>query len=774
MSIVVAEFSDRVDVEVSVSRLPEQLDGDVTLRWWPYRTCARVDAIPEAFVDANPTTTTNGQVLITPMMACEADRHVCCLTLPRSGSPPSAPFYVGLNCTYDKVGGGGAVSLRPPERAHFSAPISIPPGTPYPLGVYRQEAWANFALVSAGPDAPSLVLCSGAADGGNADVALEIELDPLHHRTGDVWSARVQVPRGCTMYGVSFGNARSGLRPDLFSDSVAPSDRGALSLLPDVRGPPEVEGWAEDAPLLTPLGELKIFEVDFKSEQQGGCAGQADVYDAVRVLADELKGTGINAFMVRGKPAKQTQTLTGFPFLFSSKNTNHDNTMRAGLLHEDTLTGVAFASSGCGGGGGIAMKALVRDLHAWGVELILQLDCLKALEAIGCEHLNEPLAKECLRQSLRYLVQEYHLDGLSFFHAEKLTHGDYGAVLDRPPIVEDMACDPCLDEAKLIAVPCGSHLLPREGLRGFPHWGRWAELHERFATNIGALYETQRSAPVDGEAAGGGGGEGPQTLPDEASVQGGDLAQFAMRLTGSADLFQRWEEGGSHLFEGRSPAMGLNAASPLGAPPAAAAGNAGDASEGSDVRWALIAAAFVAQGVPVVRLADLSESNWPRDIEILTRLCRFREAFQNLIQQESFETPRDLRWHATDAALEPAWSGPAVSGGSSAADASAAGAPPPVEGPSAHGNVGSRFLGLSLWDGARDSAVYAAFNGNAEASGVEILLPQPAPGCGWFIIFDSGDIGGSLAIKPDTMVHIKSGAYTMQPRSALLLTMGPL
>ena len=178
--------------------------------------------------------------------------------------------------------------------------------------------------------------------------------------------------------------------------------------------------------------------------------------------------------------------------------------------------------------------------------------------------------------------------------------------------------------------------------------------------------------------------------------------------------------------------------------------------------------------MPVVRLADLSESNWPRDIEILTRLCRFREAFQNLIQQESFETPRDLRWHATDAALEPAWSGPAVSGGSSAADASAAGAPPPVEGPSAHGNVGSRFLGLSLWDGARDSAVYAAFNGNAEASGVEILLPQPAPGCGWFIIFDSGDIGGSLAIKPDTMVHIKSGAYTMQPRSALLLTMGPL
>lgn len=60
-------------------------------------------------------------------------------------------------------------------------------------------------------------------------------------------------------------------------------------------------------------------------------------------------------------------------------------------------------------------------------------------------------------------------------------------MLDAPPLVHEIAVDPLLGHLKLIAQPLDDKLLPREGSRGFPHWGKWLERNQAFARDIPAF-----------------------------------------------------------------------------------------------------------------------------------------------------------------------------------------------------------------------------------------------------------------------------------------------
>jgi pullulanase/glycogen debranching enzyme len=44
-----------------------------------------------------------------------------------------------------------------------------------------------------------------------------------------------------------------------------------------------------------------------------------------------------------------------------------------------------------------------------------------------------------------------------------------------------------LRDLHLIASPSDPYLLPRNGIRGFPHWGVWAQWNDRFSSDIGAF-----------------------------------------------------------------------------------------------------------------------------------------------------------------------------------------------------------------------------------------------------------------------------------------------
>jgi glycogen operon protein len=121
--------------------------------------------------------------------------------------------------------------------------------------------------------------------------------------------------------------------------------------------------------------------------------------------------------------------------------------------------------------------------------------------------------------ALRYWVAEMHVDGFRFDLASILARGRNGEVLALPPVLERIAADPVLADATLIAEAWDAAGLYQVGT--FPAWGRWAEWNGPFRDEVRHF--------VRGE--------------------GGFAGKLAVRLAGSADLFQH---------SGRSPAHSIN------------------------------------------------------------------------------------------------------------------------------------------------------------------------------------------------------------------------
>ena len=130
------------------------------------------------------------------------------------------------------------------------------------------------------------------------------------------------------------------------------------------------------------------------------------------------------------------------------------------------------------------------------------------------------------------------------------------------------------------------------------------------------------------------------------------------------------------------------------------------------IRWSLISSMMVSQGVPFLRLLDLSHENWPEELALFSRLCEFRERYFDLIQKETFRDPKDVRWHGIDAEAEPEWSSSAESKdglGNSSFRAEGLSDLPFVAEACHHE---SKFIGLSIWSDDQMHAVYWAGNGN--------------------------------------------------------------
>jgi len=779
--VSVAESPRGWSVMIRLENVSAKEGEAVALRWWTFAGARgeKAAALAENCAEeACEGTKVAGNAFVSPFTRSDSGAYSLELVLPRrGGGGMSADMaddiaHLAFNPTYVHRREAKPVLSSPSGslQSFFAVPLGcLSSGTPFPLGAHRQGTWVNLALVSPATSPPKV--CFWESTGARDGASFKLELDSTVNRTGDVWHCAVRVPPNITAYAFCLSEVDPAngyklgerITPDPFGDDMTEvrlqeGEAGSESFRPifvSLLPPPSAESgtwgaegegeddpewlstWEADGPLEHMLSKAVILEMDLRKEagdgiEAGDIDGEAagiDIFEAVESAAMEFEDSGVTALAVRG------------------------------LLNEDTLTGVTPSQSGALGS--TEIKRLVSRLHQMDLELILEVDCLKLLSATRAAHLNEGPAVQALKESLRFLVSEYHLDGFCFLHAEKLTHGEFDTVLDRPRVVEDLCSDPTLQSTKLIAVPFGNHLLPREGLRGFPHWGKWMELNSRFTEDMQALYE--------------GGSEV-------------DLTRVSMRLTGSADLFQQWENGSFHLFAERSPCHGLNSAS------FAFGRSGGGLLQGTPaddgIRWSLLSAVFLSQGVPFVRLLDLSDRDWVQEVALLTKMCQFREQFFHLIQKSSFRDPRDLRWHSIDHTVEPPWPGAGLEptvvevemspesveipvvplGGGVPAQARA----PPGGGPlgsEAGGGGGgapsdaSNFIGMSVWSASGMEAIYAAFNGNG--SSVEATIPQAQVGCKWFLLLDSGRMEACLS---NERVEV-SQQYLMQPKSSIVLGM---
>jgi len=119
---------------------------------------------------------------------------------------------------------------------------------------------------------------------------------------------------------------------------------------------------------------------------------------------------------------------------------------------------------------------------------------------------NHPVVRRMITDSLRYWVEEMHVDGFRFDLAAILGRGESGQVMPNPPVLWDIESDPCLAGTKLIAEAWDAAGLYQVGSFIGDSWKEW---NGRFRDDVRSFFRG-----------------------DEGSVR-----QFADRLVGSPAIY---------------------------------------------------------------------------------------------------------------------------------------------------------------------------------------------------------------------------------------------
>src|SRR5581483_11548174 len=109
---------------------------------------------------------------------------------------------------------------------------------------------------------------------------------------------------------------------------------------------------------------------------------------------------------------------------------------------------------------------------------------------------NHPVVRRMIVDSLRYWVNETHVDGFRFDLASILARDSSGAVMSNPPVLWDIESDPALAGTKMIAEACDAAGLYQVGSFVGDSWKEW---NNRFRDDIrdffrGANYSASRAA----------------------------------------------------------------------------------------------------------------------------------------------------------------------------------------------------------------------------------------------------------------------------------------
>lgn len=266
--------------------------------------------------------------------------------------------------------------------------------------------------------------------------------------------------------------------------------------------------WEDDQALDLPAENLVIYELHVRGFTQSPSSGVRfpGTYAGLREKIPYLKALGVNC--VELLPV----------FEFDETENDRKNPLTGEQLYNywgySTLAFCApkagFAATGKMGLVVDEFKALVKELHRNGIEVILDVvfnhtaegnECGPTLSFRGIDNstyymltpegyyynfsgcgntfnCNNPTVRFFVLDCLRRWVTDYHIDGFRFDLATVLGRDPYGAPLPNPPLLELLALDPVLGRTKLIAEAWDAGGLYQVG--SFPNYGRWAEWNGKF------------------------------------------------------------------------------------------------------------------------------------------------------------------------------------------------------------------------------------------------------------------------------------------------------
>jgi isoamylase len=425
------------------------------------------------------------------------------------------------------------------------------------LGAHRAGTGVDFAVFSSAADAVELCLFDD--DGRESRQQLEAD-------EGYVWRGHVDGLGHGACYGFRVHgpwNPAAGVRCNpakLLLDPYARAVAGALTWDQAVRG----EDPADSAPYV-PRSVVCLEEFDWQGDRRPDTRLQDSIIYELHVkgftklhpeVPEDLRGTyrglahpavvdHLKSFGVTAVELLPVHQFIHDGVLLSRGLRNYWGYQSIGFFAPHS----EYASSGDRGGQVEDFKAMVRGLHAAGLEVILDVVfnhtaegdergptlCFRGLDNGAYYRLaddrrhyvddtgtgntfdsHKPQALRLIMNSLRYWVQEMHVDGFRFDLAATLGRGaadfdPFGAFL------QAIGQDPVLEQVKLIAEPWdvgyGGY-----ALGDFPPG--WSEWNGRYRDSVRDFWRS-----VDGT-----------------------LADFATRVTGSQDLYGR----------GRRPSASIN------------------------------------------------------------------------------------------------------------------------------------------------------------------------------------------------------------------------
>ncbi len=449
------------------------------------------------------------------------------------------------------------------------------PGRPYPLGAMWDGHGVNFALYA--ENATAVDLCLFDSQDGTREVA-RVRLPEYNNQ---VWHAYLPEVKPGQRYGFRVHGPYEPARGHRFNpakllldpyakaidgavewDSGAPvfgykpgDNQADLSVDRGDSGPfvpksvvvDPAYDWGDDAPPRVPWDETVIYETHVK----GLTARHPDVPPALRgryaalacpVVLDHLRGLGVTAVELL-----PVQAFVGDRLLLDKGLANYWGYNSIGYFAPEAR----YASRGLLGEQLIEFKDMVRALHQAGLEVILDVVynhtgegnqlgptlCFRGIDNAAYYRLVEsdrrfymdytgtgntlnsqrPNVIQLIADSLRYWVQDMHVDGFRFDLAAAL--GREAGVFDRwGSFFDVLGQDPLLVQVKLIAEPWDTG----EGgcqVGGFPPG--WSEWNSKYR----------------------------DTVRDFWRGTVGTLGELASRFTGSSELYHH---------DGRLPTASIN------------------------------------------------------------------------------------------------------------------------------------------------------------------------------------------------------------------------
>jgi isoamylase len=421
----------------------------------------------------------------------------------------------------------------------------------FPLGATPMDGGVNFSVFADKAHALELLLFDHVEDTRPAQVFL---LDPRQHRTYHYWHAFVTglQPGQIYAYRAIGPNApERGLRydpekvlldpygravavPVNYSREAAarPGDNAAAAMKSVVVDTSAYD-WEGDRPLRRSFAATVIYEMHVRGftrhPSSGVAAEKRGTYAGLIEKIPYLKDLGITA--VELLPVYQFDPTTAAPGLinywgyqpisFFAPHTAYSARQDPlGVLDEfrdmvkalhkagiEVILDVVYnhTAESYGEGATLCYRGLANDTYY----ILDNADKSRYADYTGCGNTfnaGHAVVRRLICDSLRYWVQEMHVDGFRFDLASVLTRGEGGESLSNPPIIWDIESDPALAGTKLIAEAWDAAGLYQVGSFVGDAWKEW---NGRFRDDVRSFVKSDN----------------------------GYVAALAQRLTGSPDVY---------------------------------------------------------------------------------------------------------------------------------------------------------------------------------------------------------------------------------------------